>query len=98
MKQQETALALLDHALEAYSISNEYKPERMRALYKRAKALQGLRRFEEADLELSKCFTLYKPIMKEKIRVMGQRAGQLKTRESDLVDLDVDSAVSFRSR
>ena len=73
MKQQETALVLLDRALEAYSISNECKPERMRALYKRFKALQGLRRFEEADLELSKCFTLYKPIMKERVYAVCHR-------------------------
>ncbi|RMZ90251.1 hypothetical protein DV736_g2528, partial [Chaetothyriales sp. CBS 134916] len=98
MQQHEVALDKLGRALDAYSSSTVFRPELMRTFFKRAKALRALERFKEADSELSKCFALYEPIMKEKIRIMGDRAGQMKKRQIDLEDDDVDACISFRSR
>ncbi|KIX10281.1 uncharacterized protein Z518_01363 [Rhinocladiella mackenziei CBS 650.93] len=98
MHQYEMAEALLNHALEAYSSSNHFLPEKARASFKRAEALRGLGRDEEADLEVSKCFKIYTLLFRELIRSKVANAEYRKTQESELTSKDVTSFIAFWSR
>ncbi|KAF2092428.1 TPR-like protein, partial [Rhizodiscina lignyota] len=84
LKQHEMALALLDHALGAYSSAPHFMPEKVRASFKRSQALRCLQRTDEANSELSKCFKLYDE--------------NRKVKETDLSDADVDELITFWSK
>lgn len=94
----EMALALLDHAVEAYSNSHYFMPEKARASFKRAKALRALERDKDADAELSKCFRMYTLLFKELVRSEGARAADRKAKERDLTDADVNELIAFWSK
>ena len=98
LKQYEMALALLDYALEAYSNSNHYLPEKMRASLKRSTALRGLARDDEADAELSKCFRSYTAFFDELVRNKEATELDRKTTESGLMDKDIVRWIAFWSR
>lgn len=92
--QQETALVLLDAAQSAYSLSNHFEPEKMRAIWFRVKALNALRRVNEAELELAKCFQIYSWIMGGR----GEEKHLAKRKGSELTDWDIDRLIAFWSR
>ena len=96
--QYDMALALLNYALEAYSDSNHYLPEKMRASLKRSKALRALKKDEEADAELSKCFKIYAMRHHELVRSKMVKEADRKTKETELTDQDVIQFVAFWSR
>ena len=92
------ALALLDHALGAYANANHFTPEKVRASFKRAQALRELQRIDEADVELSKCFNLYSVLFTNLVRLFGARAGERKTKATDLGDVEIDELIAFWSK
>ncbi|KAH7380831.1 hypothetical protein BKA64DRAFT_630742 [Cadophora sp. MPI-SDFR-AT-0126] len=92
--QYDTALALLDHALKAYSMSNSYLSEKARVSFKRSQALRCLERVEEADRELKKCFQVYSDQVVERIALTG-KTRVMKSKAEDLVDGDFDDLVAF---
>ena len=92
------ALALLDHAVEAYSNSNYFTPEKARASFKRAKALRALERGKDADAEISKCFRMYKLLFTELVRTQRANGADRKANEKDLTDADVNKLVAFWSK
>lgn len=98
MRQYDMALVLLELALEAYSNSYHFMPERLRASFKRMKALRFLQRVEEADMERSKCFKIYSKLFLDMSEALGPKLGRRKTRETDIDDEDVDALVAFWSR
>lgn len=98
LHQYDLALMLLDHALETYVHCREFLPERTRASFKRMQALQFLRRIEEAQSELSKCFAVYTQLFIAKVRVKKAQEGQRKLRAEDLEDRDFDDLIGFWSR
>jgi hypothetical protein len=88
------ALALLNHALGAFSISHTYIPEKMRACWMRYKALSGLGKGKEADSELANCYQVY-------VRLRNKREGdgpKIKDRASELGDEDIDDLIVFWSK
>jgi hypothetical protein len=87
-------MALLDHALKAYSMSNNYVPEKARVSFKRSRALRYLHKVDEADRELRKCFQVYSELVVERIMLTGKQRPVKKTAE-DLVDKDFDDLVAF---
>jgi tetratricopeptide (TPR) repeat protein len=92
--QHETALALLDAAQSAYSLSNNFEPEKMRAIWFRVKALNALGRTKEAEAELAKCFQIYS-------RLMASREGEedlAKRKGNELTNHDIDRLIAFWSR
>jgi len=92
--QHETAIALLDAAQSAYSLSNTFEPEKMRAIWFRVKALNALGRVKDAEAELAKCFQIYS-------RLMAVREGEeklTKGKGSELRDGDIDRLIAFWSR
>jgi hypothetical protein len=95
--QYDTAVALLDHALKAYSMSINYVPEKARASFKKSHALRSLRMIDEADKELRKCFRVYSELVEEKIILTGKQRVS-KRRAEDLVDRDFDDLVAFWSK
>ena len=96
--QYEMALALLDHAIGAYSNAHHFIPEKVRASFKRSLALRAMQRVDEADSELSKCFSLYSVLFTNLVRNHGAREEDRKTRETDLRDADVDQLIAFWSK
>ncbi|KAL9623533.1 MAG: hypothetical protein Q9160_002214 [Pyrenula sp. 1 TL-2023] len=96
--QYEMALALLDHALETYTYTNNYLPEKTRASFKRVKALHALRRSEEADSELSRCFEVYNQLFQEQLPTRSVQASRPKKTAADLVDNDFDELIVFWSK
>jgi tetratricopeptide (TPR) repeat protein len=92
--QYDTALALLDHALKAYSMSSNYRSEKARVSFKRSRALRYLRKTDEADRELHKCFQVYSELVAERIMLTGKQRA-VKKRAEDLVDKDFDDLVAF---
>ncbi|KAJ9613478.1 hypothetical protein H2200_003420 [Cladophialophora chaetospira] len=98
LQQHKMALALLDYALEAYSNSHHYLPEKMRASLKRSRALRGLDRIEDADAELSKCFKTYSSFFDELVRNKMAKEADRKMSEGDLTDKDVVQFIAFWSR
>ncbi|KAI9656216.1 MAG: hypothetical protein M1821_004879 [Bathelium mastoideum] len=98
LRQNELALALLEHAIGAYSNAHHFAPEQIRASYKRVQALRALRREDEANLELSKCFRLYNVLYTNLIRNVGVREEDRKAVETDLSDADVDELIAFWSK
>jgi tetratricopeptide (TPR) repeat protein len=97
VNQYDTAIALLDHALKAYSMSKNYVPEKTRASFKRSHALHSLHKTDEANKELRKCFRLYSELVAEKIILTGKQR-VMKKRAEDLVDRDFDDLVAFWSK
>ena len=95
LRQSEMALALLDHALEAYSYSNNFMPEKSRAIFMRMNALRALRKTDEADAELSKCFTIYTRLFMKQGRTRKHVA---KSSPEELVDEDLDDLIVFWSK
>jgi len=87
-------MALLDHALKAYSMSNNYLSEKARVSFKRSRALRYLRKVDEADRELRKCFQVYSEQVAERIILTGKQRA-VKKRAEDLVDKDFDDLVAF---
>ena len=94
MSQYDTTLALLDHALKAYAMSNSYSSEKARVSFKRSQALRCLERVEEADKELRKCFQVYCDQVVERIAVTGKQR-VVRKRAEDLTDRDFDDLVAF---
>ncbi|CZT10392.1 uncharacterized protein RAG0_14884 [Rhynchosporium agropyri] len=92
--QYDTAIALLDHALKSYSISNNYLSEKARVSFKLSNALTRLRKFDEADIELRKCFQVYSDQVAERTFLTG-KPRIVKTRKEDLTDKDFDDLVAF---
>ncbi|XMA19839.1 hypothetical protein WAI453_012630 [Rhynchosporium graminicola] len=92
--QYDTAIALLDHALKSYSISNNYLSERARVSFKVSNALTRLRKFDEADIELRKCFQVYSDQVAKRTFLTG-KPRIVKTRKEDLTDKDFDDLVAF---
>ncbi|KAF2656291.1 TPR-like protein [Lophiostoma macrostomum CBS 122681] len=90
------ALALLDHAFEAYSSSNTFVPEKARAWWMRHKALKAQGKLDEAGVELDKCFQVYRRWVEERQRE-GTWGGVLK-RAEDLEDRDIDPLIVFWSK
>jgi hypothetical protein len=87
-------MALLNHALKAYSMSNNYVPEKARVSFKRSRALRYLRKVDEADRELRKCFQVYSELVVERIMLTGKQR-PVKKKAEDLVDKDFDDLVAF---
>jgi tetratricopeptide (TPR) repeat protein len=88
------ALALLNHALGAFSISHTYIPEKMRACWMRSKALSALGKTDEAESELANCYQVY-------VRLRSKREGdgpKIKDRPSELDDEDIDDLIVFWSK
>jgi tetratricopeptide (TPR) repeat protein len=88
------ALALLNHALGAFSISETYIPEKMRAYWVRSKALNALGKRKEAESELANCYQAY-------IRLRSKREGggpKIRDRPDDLDDEDIDDLIVFWSK
>ncbi|KAI4691306.1 uncharacterized protein J4E84_003597 [Alternaria hordeiaustralica] len=88
------ALALLNHALEAFSNSHTYMPEKTRACWMRYKALSGLGKKEEAEIELANCYQVYS-------RLRSKREGYgptFKEKSSELDDDDIDDLIVFWSK
>jgi hypothetical protein len=96
--QFEMALALLDHALDVYSNSHHYVPEKLRASLKRSRALRGLAMDEQADQEFTKCFNIYTMHIQELLRNHKAIPHDRRTREEDLTDRDVIELIAFWSR
>ena len=87
-------MALLNHALKAYSMSINYVPEKARVSFKRSRALRYLRKVDEADRELRKCFQVYSELVVERIMLTGKQR-PVKKKAEDLVDKDFDDLVAF---
>jgi tetratricopeptide (TPR) repeat protein len=90
----EMALALLNHALEAFSNSHTYMPEKTRACWMRYKALSALGKKGEADSELANCYQVY-------VRLRTKREGdgpKFKETSSELDDEDMDDLIVFWSK
>ncbi|CAN9210074.1 unnamed protein product [Alternaria alternata] len=88
------ALALLNHALGAFSISHTYIPEKMRACWMRSKALSALGKAKEAESELANCYQVY-------VRLRSKREGdgpKIKDGPSELDDEDIDDLIVFWSK
>jgi hypothetical protein len=98
LEQYDMAVALLDYALEAYSNSVHYMPEKMRASLKRSKALRGLKRDDEANAELSKGFKIYSQLFQDLVRNNSAKESDRKTRENELTDDDIIQFIAFWSR
>jgi hypothetical protein len=82
-----TFRTLLDQALRAYGDREAYRPEKARAMFKRAKVLRLLGRKDEAEEELEASGKLYQEIRPKDTR-----------RVEDLKDEDFDKTVVFWSR
>lgn len=90
----EMALALLDHSLDAFSISHTYMPEKTRASWMRYKALKGLGRLKDAEIELGNCFQTY-----SKLRGLRDDSRlEVKKSPKDLNDQDIDDLIVFWSK
>jgi hypothetical protein len=90
------ALALLDHALDAFSISHTYMPEKTRAGWMRYKALKGLGRVKEAENELANCYQVY-----VKLRSKREENGNsltIRLGPEELDDQDIDDLIVFWSK
>ena len=109
LQQYEMALALLDHALKAYSNSNIYVPEKARALFKRSLALRGLGKTEEAGTELQRTYNMYSMyFVKLADGNDGDASAQIRARKAEkpnkkataleLTDQDIDHLVAFWSK
>ncbi|ERF72851.1 hypothetical protein EPUS_04286 [Endocarpon pusillum Z07020] len=114
LRQNETAMALLDHALQAYSSSSSshaYLPEKARASFKRSCTLRSLGRIDEADAELQISFEDYKKLLGRKLRRSGGDDGgsngtdiptaagvSPRQRKEDLTDQDFDDMIVFWSK
>jgi hypothetical protein len=96
--QFEMALALLDHALDVYSNSHHYVPEKLRASLKRSRALRGLAMDEPADQEFTECFNDYKMHIQKLLRDERPIPQDRRTREEDLTHEDVIEIIPFWSR
>ncbi|KAH7047476.1 NB-ARC and TPR domain protein [Macrophomina phaseolina] len=90
LKQDDTALALLDHALTAYSNRETYVPEKARALFKRSGILRAMRKADEAEETLKEAAELYNEA--------ATANGQKKKKAEDLTDEDFTALVAFWSR
>ncbi|KAL3426806.1 tetratricopeptide repeat domain-containing protein [Phlyctema vagabunda] len=95
--QYDTAIALLDHALKVYSMSNIYVPEKTRALFKKSRALRCLHLLEESEKELQTCFRVYLELIEDKNTTL-KRQQVPKGRPEDLIDGDFDNLVAFWSK
>lgn len=62
--------------------------------FKRAHTLRCLRKVDEADRELRKCFQVYSEVVHERIALTGRRR-IIKTRAEDLNDRDFDDLIAF---
>jgi tetratricopeptide (TPR) repeat protein len=90
----EMALALLDHSLDAYSISHTYMPEKTRAGWMRYRALTGLKREKEAATELKICYDSY-----VKLRLKREERGlEIKKEAKELKNEDIDDLIVFWSK
>jgi tetratricopeptide (TPR) repeat protein len=88
------ALALLNRALGAFSMSHTYISGKMRACWMRSKALSALGKKEEADSELANCYQVY-------VTLRNKREGdeqKIKDRPSELDDEDIDDLIVFWSK
>ena len=92
--QPETAIVLLDAAQSAYSLSNHFEPEKMRALWFRVKAMNASGRSKDAEVEMAKCFQIYSWIMADR----GEEKKWAKRKGSELEDSDIDRLIAFWSR
>ncbi|MCJ1307424.1 hypothetical protein MMC25_001070 [Agyrium rufum] len=93
-QQYDTAMALLDHAYKAYSISDGYLSEKAHVSFKRSRVLRQLRKFDSADKELRKCFQVYSETVAQRIILTGKQKTE-RQRPEDLVDKDFDELVAF---
>jgi hypothetical protein len=75
-------------------MSNNYLAERARVSFKRSRTLRSLRKIDEADKELRKCFWVYSEFIAERIKLTGKQR-VVKSRIEDLVDSDFDDLVAF---
>lgn len=98
LRQYEMALASLDRAIEAYSWSSSYIPEKVRASFKRIKALHSLHKEAEAESELESCFKVYTMIFNDRVQDKKVQESSRKSRKEDLQDRDFDEIMSFWSR
>lgn len=62
--------------------------------FKIAHTLRCLRKVDEADRELRKCFQVYSEVVHERI-ALTERQRVLKKRAEDLVDQDFDDLIAF---
>lgn len=90
----EMALALLDHSLDAFSISHTYMPEKSRAGWMRYKALKGLGRIKEAETELGNCYQTYVKLRRKR----GEGGLEVKRGPHELDDQDIDDLIVFWSK
>lgn len=94
MGNYDMALALLDHSLDAFSISHTYMPEKTRAGWMRYRAFKGLQRENEAAIELRNCYQSY-----VKLRQKREEQGiKIKKDASELNDDDIDDLIVFWSK
>jgi len=75
-------------------MSNNYRSEKARVSFKRSRALRYLRKVDEADRELHKCFQVYSELVAERIMLTGKQRAAKKMAEA-LVDKDFDDLVAF---
>jgi tetratricopeptide (TPR) repeat protein len=92
----DTALALLDYALEAFSASTMFLPERCRAVWMRSKALKGMGKYAEAETERDKAFQIYMRVWKQ--RSNFKEGASIKRTKEDLTDWDIDDLIVFWSK
>lgn len=90
----EMALALLDHSLDAFSISHTYMPEKTRASWMRYKALKELERLKDAENELAACFQIYAKLRSSR----EDSLLEIKRRPQELDDRDIDDLIVFWSK
>lgn len=95
--QNDTAIALLEHALKVYSHSGNYIPEKARASFKQSHALRSVGKTDEADKQVRQCFRVYVDVIAEK-NLLTKRQRIAKERAEDLVDQDFDDLVAFWSK
>lgn len=62
--------------------------------FKRSQALRCLKKVDEANRELRKCFQIYTDQVTERIALTGKQR-VVKRRAEDLVDMDFDDLVAF---
>ncbi|EOD50697.1 putative tetratricopeptide repeat domain-containing protein [Neofusicoccum parvum UCRNP2] len=91
LKQEDTAMALLDHALKAYSNRETYVPEKARALFKRSQVLRMMRKADEAEQVREEAAELYYEA------VGADEKGVERKKAGELVDEDFYELIAFWS-
>ncbi|KAF2115388.1 hypothetical protein BDV96DRAFT_687329 [Lophiotrema nucula] len=92
--QFEIAITLLDDALEGYSSSPTFMPEKTRAVWMRHKALKGVGRLHEAQNELLKCFQMYSRLERERPYLNLEA----KKKPDEIDDPAIDRLIPFWSK